>query len=87
MSSAELPHALRQCGAKTRAGPPCKTPPVRGRRRCRMHGGKSPGAPRGNQYAWKHGEYSAAAIAERRRFSALLKQLKHGPTQPHEEPI
>jgi len=78
MKSAGLPHAPRRCGAKTRAGTPCKTPPVRGRTRCRMHGGTSPGAPIGNRYAWKHGRYSAAAIAERRRFRALLRQLKKG---------
>jgi uncharacterized protein YjcR len=26
--------------------------------RCRMHGGTSPGAPKGNRNAWKHGFYS-----------------------------
>lgn len=31
-----------QCGAKTRSGEPCKAPPVRGRERCRMHGGSTP---------------------------------------------
>jgi len=35
-------------------------------RSCRMHGGKSPGAPRGNRNAWKHGHYSAESIALRR---------------------
>jgi hypothetical protein len=78
MKSAELPRAPGRCGAKTRAGTPCRTPPVRGRTRCRMHGGTSPGAPKGNRYAWKHGWYSAAAIAERRRFRALLKSLQEG---------
>jgi len=78
MKSAELPRAPHRCGAKTRAGMPCKTPPVRGRTRCRMHGGTSPGAPKGNCYAWKHGRYSAAAIAERRRFRALFMELKEG---------
>ncbi len=43
-----------------------------------MHGGTSPGAPKGNRYAWKHGRYSAAAIAERRQVRALLRQLKQG---------
>jgi hypothetical protein len=78
MKSRELPHAVRQCGAKTRAGTPCKSAPVRGRTRCRMHGGTSPGAPKGNRYAWKHGWYSAESIAERRRFQSLLKSLKDG---------
>ncbi|MFN2099428.1 hypothetical protein [Altererythrobacter sp. MF3-039] len=26
-----------------------------GRKRCRMHGGTNPGAPKGNRNAWKHG--------------------------------
>ena len=75
-SNVDQPHAPRRCGAKTRSGAPCKTPPVRGRRRCRMHGGTSPGAPKGNRNAWKHGLRSAAAIEERRRFAALLKALR-----------
>jgi hypothetical protein len=29
--------------------------------RCRMHGGSSPGAPKGNKNALKHGRYSAEA--------------------------
>jgi HEAT repeat protein len=32
-----------------RAGTPCQSPPVQGRRRCRLHGGLSPGAPRGSR--------------------------------------
>ena len=31
------------CGAKTRAGTPCKKPPVSGKLRCRLHGGLSTG--------------------------------------------
>jgi hypothetical protein len=31
--------------------------------RCRMHGGLSPGAPKGNKNALKHGRYTADAIA------------------------
>jgi hypothetical protein len=31
--------------------------------RCRMHGGPSPGAPKGNQNALKHGRYTAEATA------------------------
>lgn len=36
----------RKCGAKTRKGAPCKGPAVRGKKRCRMHGGTNPGRPR-----------------------------------------
>ena len=44
--------------------------------RCRMHGGKSPGAPIGNANARKHGRYTADAIAERRELGALLRSMR-----------
>jgi hypothetical protein len=44
--------------------------------RCRMHGGTNPGAPKGNQRAFKHGHYSAKAIARRREIAALLKAMR-----------
>jgi uncharacterized protein YjcR len=44
--------------------------------RCRLHGGKSTGAPRGNKNALKHGRYSATAIARRREVRALLQGIK-----------
>ena len=68
--------ASPRCGAKTRKGTPCEAPAVRGRRRCRMHGGaKGSGAPKGNQDALKHGLYTAEA----RAFDAhVRKVLKTG---------
>lgn len=51
------------CGAKTRAGTPCRheagwgTDHL-GTGRCKLHGGLSPGAPKGNQYAVKTHKYS-----------------------------
>jgi hypothetical protein len=44
--------------------------------RCRMHGGKAPGAPKGNSHALRHGRYSAEATAERRELGALLRDMK-----------
>jgi uncharacterized protein YjcR len=41
-----------------------------------MHGGKSPGAAKGNKNALKHGRYSAEAIAERRELMALVRGMK-----------
>ena len=41
-----------------------------------MHGGKSPGAPKGNKNALKHGRYTAAAIAERKHLSSLLRTMR-----------
>jgi hypothetical protein len=44
------------CGAKTRAGTPCKRAPVRGRNRCNLHGGKTPRGAALPQF--KDGQYS-----------------------------
>jgi hypothetical protein len=44
--------------------------------RCRMHGGPSPGAPKGNRYAFKHGRFTAEAIARRREMAALLRAMR-----------
>ncbi|GAB7388985.1 hypothetical protein BSNK01_28230 [Bacillaceae bacterium] len=49
------PHA-NICGAKTRSGAPCKNRPM-ANGRCRLHGGKSTGPPKGNKNALKTGEY------------------------------
>jgi hypothetical protein len=46
-----------RCGARTRAGHPCKQAAVSGRARCRIHGGaKGSGGPRGHHNGnFKHG--------------------------------
>ena len=36
-------HLASRCGARTRAGCPCRAPAIRGKQRCRMHGGRSTG--------------------------------------------
>jgi hypothetical protein len=41
--------------------------------RCRMHGGKSPAAPKDNKNAFKHGRYTAEAIAQRREIAILIR--------------
>lgn len=58
------PHAIKnrkRCGAKTRSGKPCKSWAMPNGR-CRMHGGKSTGAPpeklKGKQNAMKHGLFA-----------------------------
>jgi hypothetical protein len=66
-----------RCGAKTRSGTPCKSPAVRGKKRCRMHGGAfGSGAPRGNQNALTHGRFTREFIEERRRTYALIRTLR-----------
>jgi len=69
--------ASRRCGAKTRSGGACRSPAVRGKKRCRMHGGAPGcGAPRGNENARKHGLFTKDATAERRRIRALLGEAR-----------
>ncbi|HEY8033335.1 MAG TPA: HGGxSTG domain-containing protein [Methylocella sp.] len=60
----------------TRAGTPCQCPAMRGRTRCRLHGGLSPGAPRGDRNGnFKDGAWTAEAIEERRWLRSLVKQF------------
>lgn len=47
-----------KCGAKTRSGKSCQNKPIAGKKRCRLHGGLSPGAPKGNKNNLRHGIYS-----------------------------
>ena len=68
-------HLSPRCRARTRAGTPCQSPAMMNGR-CRMHGGASPGAPKGNNHAFKHGRFTAEAIAERREFAALVREMK-----------
>ena len=68
-------HAAPRCGAQTRRGTPCQSPAM-ANGRCRMHGGKLPGAPRGNRYAWKHGLYSAAEKRKRKEVHALIREMR-----------
>jgi hypothetical protein len=44
--------------------------------RCRMHGGRSTGAPKGNRNNFKHGRYTAEAIADRREVAALIRAMR-----------
>lgn len=47
-----------RCGAKTKRnnGAPCRSPAVRGKKRCRIHGGgKGSGGQLGNSNALRHG--------------------------------
>ena len=68
-------HLAKRCGARTRKGTPCQSPAM-ANGRCRMHGGPSPGAPKGNKNALKHGYYSAEAIARRESISLLISAMK-----------
>ena len=69
-----------RCGAKTRAGTPCQQAAMRGKKRCRMHGGKATGprTPEGmarmRASKIKHGLKTKDAV-EFRRLIRELDQL------------
>jgi hypothetical protein len=62
-----------RCGAKTRAATSCRSPALRGRKRCRLHGGHSRGAPRGiNNGNFKDGYWTSESLEERQWVRSLL---------------
>ena len=65
----------RRCGARTRNGKRCRSPAMPNGR-CRMHGGLSPGPPKGNKNAFKHGRYCAEAVARRRSIAELIRKAR-----------
>jgi hypothetical protein len=69
--------ASPRCGARTRSGQSCRGPAVRGKRRCRMHGGApQSGAPRRNRNAVKQGLFTSDAVTERKRIEKLLADAR-----------
>jgi len=86
----EILAAAPRCGARTRAGSSCRSPAIHGRARCRMHGGKGSGAPRGNRNAWKHG-LKSARIREIARYlratsPAAIRRMVDAAISPHAAP-
>jgi hypothetical protein len=69
-----------RCGARTRCGCPCQAPAIRGKQRCRMHGGRSTGprtaAGRARIRAARtiHGGYGAQDRAWNRLTLILLRR-------------
>ena len=67
--------AARRCGARTRAGSPCRAPAVAGCTRCRLHGATG-GAPFGNSNRVTHGAFRAKAIQQRRREKQIMRSAR-----------
>jgi hypothetical protein len=66
--------ASQRCGARTRAGEPCRAPAVSGKARCRRHGGAAGvGGKSGNRNARRHGLYTAEHKARRRQVMDLVR--------------
>jgi hypothetical protein len=73
------PERVPTCGAKTGAEKLCQRPAIEGRKRCRLHGGLSPGAPRGfNNGNFKNGDWTAEAIEERKWLRSLMQLFAGG---------
>lgn len=69
-------HASPRCGAKTRGGGSCNSPAMPNGR-CRMHGGASPGAPKGSKNGmYRHGRYTAEAAKIRRELTAWIRTMR-----------
>lgn len=66
-----------RCLARTRQGKStfCQARKVTGKKRCRMHGGTSDGAPKGNKNAFKHGRYSREVIEKRKNATKLKREF------------
>ena len=49
------------CQARNRAGKPCRCPAMKGKARCKLHGGaRGSGAPKGERNGmWRHGGYTS----------------------------
>jgi uncharacterized protein YjcR len=69
-------HQSPRCGAHSRrSGKRCENGAMRNGR-CRMHGEKATGAPKGNRNAWKHGNYSERELALRLAMRLLVSKAK-----------
>ena len=69
----------QRCGARTKQknGNPCRCPAVRGKKRCRIHGGsKGSGAQQGNLNALKHGYTTQAIKAFKKEARLLIKEAE-----------
>jgi hypothetical protein len=66
--------AAPRCGAKTRVGGNCRCPAIRDRKRCRLPGGRSTGAPKGQGNGnYKDGTFTAEAVEERQWLRSVVR--------------
>jgi hypothetical protein len=68
---------LPRCGAKNRRGEPCRRVGNARNGRCHLHGGRSPGGPRGaGNGNFKHGFYGLEARSDRSRLRDLIRKMR-----------
>jgi hypothetical protein len=67
-----------RCLARTRSGGRCQSLPVKGKKRCRMHGGApGSGAPSGERNGmYRHGRYTLDAMELRRKVRLLVSRTR-----------
>ena len=71
-----------RCEARTRKGSSCQKPPLKGKSRCRLHGGLSTGpkTPEGKARIaaahWKHGRRSKAFTETQKQIWADLRAVE-----------
>ena len=67
-------NAAPRCSARSkRSGKPCRSPAVKGKRVCRMHGARA-GAPSGTGNGrYRHGQFTCKAIETRVAVAALIR--------------
>ena len=71
-----------RCSAKTRRGTACQKLPIKGKRRCRLHGGliNGPKTAEGRakiaQVHWKHGRRSQKFVEARAKIWAELRIIE-----------
>jgi hypothetical protein len=71
----------QRCLAKTRAGGACQNPTIKGRSRCKLHGGRSTGprTPEGRARVaaanTKHGRRSKAHVEKVRYINAEIRRI------------
>ncbi len=74
--------ATSYCSAKTREGSTCKKRPLKGKTRCRLHGGLSSGPKtlegkaRIAKAHWKHGRRSKRFVEQRKKIWAELRAIE-----------
>ncbi len=66
-----------RCGARARTtGQPCRSPAVRGKARCRMHGARSGGPTGSRNGAYKDGLHTREAKAAGKYFRSLVREAE-----------
>ena len=71
-----------RCGARTRRGTACQKLPMKGKKRCKFHGGSSTGPKTAEGKAriaaahWKHGKRSKRFVEQRKKIWAELRAIE-----------